>query len=54
MAHFLKFADPPVNKAVIALVDPDMVFVSKLTPYVGEDPCAMPTEKQYADMAVCF
>lgn len=36
IAHFLKHADPPVSEAVIALVDPDMVFMTTLTPYVGE------------------
>lgn len=36
MAHFLRHADPPVEEAVIALVDPDMVFMSTLRPYVGE------------------
>ena len=36
MAHFLKNADPPVSEAVVALVDPDMVLMSPLTPYVGE------------------
>lgn len=36
IAHFLKNADPPVSEAVIALVDPDMVFMTTLTPYVGE------------------
>lgn len=36
MAHFLKNADPPVSEAIIALVDPDMVFMSPLTPNVGE------------------
>ncbi|CAN0037703.1 unnamed protein product [Scytosiphon promiscuus] len=36
MAHFLKNADPPVQEAVIALVDPDMIFMSPLTPHVGD------------------
>lgn len=36
MAHFLKNANPPVTEAVIALIDPDMVLMSALTPYVGE------------------
>lgn len=36
MAHFLKHAKPPVEEAVIALLDPDMILVSPLTPYVGE------------------
>lgn len=36
MAHFLKNAYPPVTEAVIALVDPDMILMSALTPYVGE------------------
>lgn len=36
MAHFLKNADPPVQEAAVALVDPDMIFMSPLTPYVGE------------------
>lgn len=36
MAHFLKNADPPVFEAVVALIDPDMILMSPLTPYVGE------------------
>lgn len=36
MAHFLKNAKPPVSEAVIALIDPDMILMSKLSPNVGE------------------
>lgn len=36
MAHFLKNADPPVSEAVVALIDPDMILMSPLTPNVGE------------------
>lgn len=36
MAHFLKNADPPVMEAVVALIDPDMILMSPLTPNVGE------------------
>lgn len=36
LAHFLENADPPVAEAVIVLIDPDMVLMSPLTPYVGE------------------
>lgn len=36
MAHFLKNADPPVSEAAVALVDPDMILMSPLTPNVGE------------------
>ncbi|CAM9372253.1 unnamed protein product [Discosporangium mesarthrocarpum] len=37
MAHFLRHADPPVQEAVLGLLDPDMVLVGKVTPYVGND-----------------
>lgn len=36
MAHFLKNADPPVSEAVVALIDPDMILMSPLSPNVGE------------------
>lgn len=36
MAHFLRHVDPPISEAVVALLDPDMVLMSALTPYVGE------------------
>ncbi|CAB1116688.1 unnamed protein product [Ectocarpus sp. CCAP 1310/34] len=36
MAHYLKSADYPVHEAVVALVDPDMIFMSPLTPFVGD------------------
>lgn len=36
MTHFLKNADPPVFEAVVALIDPDMVLMSPLTPNVGK------------------
>lgn len=36
MAHYLKSADYPVHEAVVALVDPDMIFMSPLTPFVGK------------------
>lgn len=38
MAHLLRHADPPISEAVVALLDPDMVLMSALTPYVGESP----------------
>ncbi|CAM9158118.1 unnamed protein product [Choristocarpus tenellus] len=40
MAHFLEHATPPIEEAVLALIDPDMVLVRKLTPNVG-DPSLM-------------
>ncbi|CAM9421906.1 unnamed protein product [Pylaiella littoralis] len=40
IAHFLKNADPPLSEAVLALVDPDMIFMSPLTPRV-DDPNKM-------------
>ncbi|CAN0035832.1 unnamed protein product [Pylaiella littoralis] len=36
IAHFLKNANPPLSEAVLALVDPDTVFISPLTPRVGD------------------
>ncbi|CAM9267051.1 unnamed protein product, partial [Phaeothamnion confervicola] len=37
LLHFLRHASPPITETVIALVDPDMVVLRPITPYVDEN-----------------
>eukprot|EP00611_Tribonema_gayanum_P028950 TRINITY_DN7604_c0_g1_i2.p1 TRINITY_DN7604_c0_g1~~TRINITY_DN7604_c0_g1_i2.p1 ORF type:complete len:374 (-),score=130.78 TRINITY_DN7604_c0_g1_i2:449-1570(-) len=45
LRHWLAHAAPPVAEAVVALLDPDMVMLRPLRPYVDDDPETFPRRR---------